>query len=73
MNIKDRLIEWLGGVTKRDAIDSYNSAQIGKYMTLVTLQAYMRDINGETAEVWCDMVWKYVCREIEKTHKTLND
>ena len=26
----------------------------------------MRSINGENAETWCDLAWKYVTRKIEE-------
>ena len=66
-NIRNKLIHWLGGYTEQEMQDnSYNSAQNGRYKTLIEVQAYMRSINGEEAETWCDLAWKYVTRKIEE-------
>lgn len=65
--IRNKLIHWLSGYTEQEMRDnSYNSAQNGRYKTLIEVQAYMRSINGEEAETWCDLAWKYVTRKIEE-------
>lgn len=57
MKIKDKLIHLLGGITEQEAKESnYNSAQTGRWQELTTLQAYMREINGEDADTWCNIV-----------------
>jgi hypothetical protein len=64
--IRKKLIHLLGGYTEQEMRESnYNSAQIGKYRTLIEVQAYMRSINGEDAETWCDLAWKHITRKIE--------
>lgn len=65
--IRKKLIHWLGGYTEQEMRDSsYNAAQMGRDKTLIEVQAYMRSINGEDAETWCDLAWKYVTRKIEE-------
>lgn len=65
--IRKKLIHLLGGYTEQEMRDSnYNATQVGKYRTLIEVQAYMRSINGENAETWCDFAWKYVTRTIEE-------
>lgn len=65
--IRNKLIHWLGGYTEQEMRDSsYNAAQMGRDKTLIEVQAYMRSINGEEAETWCDLAWKYVTRKIEE-------
>ena len=65
--IRKKLIHLLGGCTEQEMRESnYNSAQIGRYEALLQVQAYMREINGEEAETWCDLAWKYVTRKIEE-------
>lgn len=65
--IRNKLIHWLGGYTEQEMRDSsYNAAQMGRDKTLIEVQAYMRSINGEDAETWCDLAWKYVTRKIEE-------
>ena len=65
--IRKKLIHLLGGYTEQEMRDnSYNSAQNGRYKTLIEVQAYMRSINGEEAETWCDLAWQYVTRKIEE-------
>ena len=46
--------------------NSYNLAQNGRYKTLIEAHVCMRSINGEEAETWCDLAWKYVTRKIEE-------
>lgn len=65
--IRKKLIHWLGGYTEQEMLErNCDSAQIGRYNALVEVQAYMREINGEDAETWCDLAWKYVTRKIEE-------
>jgi len=65
--IRKKLIHLLGWYTEQEMRDnSYNAAQIGRYNTLIEVQSYMRSINGEDAETWCDLAWKYVTRKIEE-------
>lgn len=65
--LQKKLIHLLGGYTEQEKLAScYNTAQMGRYKTLIEVQAYMRSINGEEAETWCDLVWKYVTRKIEE-------
>ena len=67
MGIKKKLINWLGGITEQEAKESnYNSAQIGRYEALLQVRAYMREINGEDADTWCNLAWKYVTSKIEE-------
>lgn len=67
MSIREKLIQILGGYTYKEMREiNYNSMQIGKLAALEETRAYMRECNGEEAETWCDMVWQYVCRRIEK-------
>lgn len=67
MGIKKKLINWLGGYTEQEAKESnYNSAQIGRYEALLQVRAYMREINGEDADTWCNLAWKYVTNKIEE-------
>jgi len=67
MGIKKKLINLLGGITEQEAKESnYNSAQIGRYEALLQVQAYMREINGEDADTWCNLAWKYVTDKIEE-------
>ena len=71
--IRKKLIHWLGGYTEQEMRDnSYNATQIGRYNTLIEVQAYMRSINGEEAETWCDLAWKYVTRKIEEMSNETN-
>ena len=66
-SLRKKLIHLLGGYTEQEMRDnSYNSAQIGRYNALIDVHAYMRSINGEEAETWCDLAWKYVTRKIEE-------
>lgn len=65
--IRNKLIHWLGGYTEQEMRDnSYNAAQIGRYNALIDVHVYMRSINGEESETWCDLAWKYVTRKIEE-------
>lgn len=65
--IRNKLIHWLGGYTEQEMRDnSYNSEQIGRYSALIEVQSYMRSINGEEAETWCDLAWKHITRKIEE-------
>ena len=65
--IRKKLIHLLGGYTEQEMRESnYDSAQIGRYKALLQVRAYMREINGEDAETWCDLAWKYVTRKIEE-------
>lgn len=65
--LRKKLIHLLGGCTEQEMRDnSYNAAQMGRYKTLIEVQAYMRSISGEEAETWCDLAWKYVTRKIEE-------
>ena len=65
--IRNKLIHWLGGYTEQEKREgNYTAAQMGRYKTLIEIQAYMRSINGEEAETWCDLAWKYVTRKIEE-------
>ena len=67
MGIKKKLINLLGGITEQEAKESnYNSAQIGRYEALQQVQAYMRSINGEDADTWCNLAWRYVTDKIEE-------
>lgn len=81
MGIKKKLINWLGGYTEQDFefwqstryqptdedicenLERYN---LGRYEALQQVQSYMRSINGEDAETWCNLVWKYVTSKIEE-------
>ena len=65
--MRKKLIHWLGGYTEQEMRESnYDSAQTGRYEALLQVRAYMREINGEEAETWCDLAWKYVTRKIEE-------
>lgn len=65
--IRKKLIHLLGGYTEQEMRDnSYNATQVGKYRTLIEVQAYMRSINGEQSETWCDLAWKHITRKIEE-------
>lgn len=65
--IRKKLIHWLGGYTEQEMRESNcDSAQTGRYEALLQVRAYMREINGEEAETWCDLAWKYVTRKIEE-------
>lgn len=64
--MRKKLIKWLGGYTKEELAEfGVKSIRVGVYDTLNSIQAYMRDINGECAESWCDLVWKDVCKRLE--------
>ena len=59
MGVKEKLIHLLGGITEQEAKESnYNSAQIGRYEALLQVRAYMREINGEDADAWCNLACK---------------
>lgn len=65
--IRKWLINLLGGYTEQEMRESNcDSAQTGRYEALLQVRAYMREINGEDAETWCDLAWKYVTRKIEE-------
>ncbi len=66
-SLRKKLVHWLGAYTEQEKRESnYTAAQMGRYKTLVEVQAYMRSINGEDAETWCDLAWKHITRKIEE-------
>ena len=66
-SLRKKLIHLLGGCTEQEKRESsYTAAQMGRYKTLIEVQAYMRSINGEDAETWCDLAWKHITRKIEE-------
>lgn len=73
MNIKEKIIRRLGGVTMRQATDiAAVSYAAGKKASLMELEGYMRDINGEDAEVWCDLVWKWHLERKERIERLMS-
>lgn len=79
--IRKKLIQWLGGYTEQDfelwqstlyqptdedIVENTERYNMGRFEALRQIQAYMRSINGENAETWCDLAWKYVTRKIEE-------
>lgn len=64
--MKEKLIHMLGGYTEQEMNESSCRAALrSARCELATLRAYMRDLNGEDAETWCDLVWKCVCARID--------
>lgn len=53
--MRQKLIKWLGGYTKKETAQFCMKAiKFAKMSELEGMQNFMRDINGEDAEVWCD-------------------
>lgn len=64
--MKEKLIHMLGGYTEQEMNESNGRAALkGARCEIAALRAYMRDLNGEDAETWCDLVWKCVCVRID--------
>ncbi len=64
--MRKKLIKWLGGYTAEELREfGLKSIYVGKYDTLLSIQSYMRDINGEDAENWCKLAWVYVSEKLE--------
>ena len=64
--MRKKIIKWLGGYPKEEVAQfGWRCTRFGRTAELERLQTYMRDINGEDAEAWCDYVWKFVCERLE--------
>lgn len=64
--MRKKLIKWLGGYTKEEVAQfGARAIRYGRQAELECVQGYMRDINGEDAEAWCEHVWKFVCERLE--------
>lgn len=65
--MKQRLIKLLGGYTHEEALKlMHDTESRTEKQTLQRISQYMRDINGLSAEEWCDAVWTYVINEQKK-------
>jgi hypothetical protein len=68
--MKEKLIKLLGGYTsdevRRMCTKSFDT---GALDSMLTMQCYMRDCNGEEADTWCDLMWKFVCARIDRLKK----
>lgn len=69
---KTWLIHLLGGVTAREIHQSnINSACFGAYQALTIIKEYADSLNGKTADEWCELVYKQICRQLDSvTHGT---
>ncbi len=70
--IKTWLIHLLGGVTENDIHQSnINSACFGAYKALTIIKEYADSLNGKSADKWCELVYKQICRRLDSiTHGT---
>ncbi len=70
--IKTWLIHLLGGVTGKEIHQSnLNSACFGAYQALTIIKGYADSLNGKSADEWCELVYKQICRQLDSiTHGT---
>ena len=64
--IKTWLIHLLGGVTENEALQSnFNCACLGSYKALAIIKEYADSLNGRSADEWCELVYKQICRQLD--------
>ena len=72
--IKTILIHRLGGVTKEELKDERISyVKKGFRIEATAIQCELRDLNGLSAEEWCDAAWKYVAERVERYNKRYDE
>jgi hypothetical protein len=72
--IKTAIIHWLGGVTAQELKDAKISCfKRGYRIEATAIQCEMRDLNGLSAEEWCDAMWKYVAERVERYNKRYDE
>ena len=70
--IKTWLIHLLGGVTVSEMRQSnFNSACFGKHKALAIIKEYADSVNGKTADEWCELVYKQICRQLDSVSMEL--
>lgn len=52
--MKEKIIHWLGGYTKKDLDFNY---AMGEANTVESLIQIAKDINGCSADEWCKQMW----------------
>lgn len=69
---KTWLIHLLGGVTANEARESdKNSTCKGARVALAVIKEYADSLNGKSADEWCFLVYKQICRQLDSvTHGT---
>ena len=70
--IKTLLVHLLGGVTGKEIHQSnLNSACFDAYQALTIIKGYADSLNGRSADEWCELVYKQICRQLDSiTHGT---
>lgn len=64
--IKTWLIHLLCGVTVSEMRQSdSNSACFGARKALAIIKEYADSLNGRSADEWCELVYKQICRQLE--------
>lgn len=64
--IKTWLIHLLGGVTVSEMRQSnFNNACFGARKALAIIKEYADSLNGRSADEWCELVYKQICRQLD--------
>lgn len=70
--VRVRLIHALGGVTRREELNSFN---LGRFSISWELETIASHLYGTSADHWCEVVYRAVKRrkeEVEKAIETFN-
>lgn len=76
MNVKLKLIHFLGGVTTEEVKDRQNYTYfLGQRAATQDIKNYAESLNGTNADDWCKNVYNYIVSRLESIDNTkeLND
>lgn len=63
---KTWLIHLLGGVTASESKErGIARSFVGAYVALTIIKKYSESLYGKSADEWCKLVYKQICRQLE--------